>query len=193
MPIRHPPKPATCEFGFLRMRVSATMRGPIPTGFIRSLPISCRTPSNFLRRIARWRWRSSENSSNVRISVRDHGPGIAADFKRHIFERFAQADVDDARLRGGTGLGLSIVKEIVERLDGEVSFADVPGGGTVFHVDLPCWMMSQRCHRYGCASGRFKTDPSRIRLQNAGGQREQKSQAQARLSVRLLVWRPAVE
>jgi signal transduction histidine kinase len=75
----------------------------------------------------------------VRILVRDHGPGISADFKPHIFERFAQADATNARQKGGTGLGLSIVKQIVDRLHGEVGFADAPGGGTVFHVELPCW------------------------------------------------------
>ena len=75
----------------------------------------------------------------VRVSVLDHGPGIPVDFKPRVFERFAQADATNARPQGGTGLGLSIVKQIVERLDGEVTFADVPGGGTVFHVDLPCW------------------------------------------------------
>ena len=134
------------------------------------------------------------NSSNVRISVRDHGPGIAADFKRRVFERFAQADVDDARLRGGTGLGLSIVKEIVERLDGEVSFGDAPGGGTVFHVDLPCWVdAASGVIDSGCTSGCFKADASRVRLQNAGRPaRAEIAGTQARLSVRLLVWRPAV-
>ena len=76
---------------------------------------------------------------DVRISVRDHGPGIAAEFKPRIFERFAQADGTDARLRGGTGLGLSIVKQIVGRLGGKVGFDDAPGGGTVFYVDLPRW------------------------------------------------------
>jgi signal transduction histidine kinase len=75
----------------------------------------------------------------VRISVRDHGPGISADFKPRIFERFAQADATNARQKGGTGLGLSIVKQIVDRLSGEVSFTDAPGGGTIFHVELPCW------------------------------------------------------
>lgn len=76
---------------------------------------------------------------SVRISVRDHGPGIPAEFKPRVFERFAQADATNARPQGGTGLGLSIVKQIVDRLDGEVTFADAPGGGTVFRVDLPCW------------------------------------------------------
>jgi signal transduction histidine kinase len=75
----------------------------------------------------------------VRISVRDHGPGIPLAFKSRIFERFAQADATNTRQKGGTGLGLSIVKQIVERLGGEVGFADAPGGGTIFHVELPIW------------------------------------------------------
>jgi len=75
----------------------------------------------------------------VRLTVRDHGPGIPVDFKPLIFEKFAQADAGVARQKGGTGLGLSIVKQIVERLGGEVGFADAPGGGAIFHVQLPCW------------------------------------------------------
>jgi signal transduction histidine kinase len=81
-----------------------------------------------------------ENGTDVvRISVRDHGAGISADFKPHVFERFAQADATNARQNGGTGLGLSIVKQIVDRLGGEVGFADAPGGGAIFYVTLPCW------------------------------------------------------
>ena len=75
----------------------------------------------------------------VRLTVRDHGPGIPVDFKPLIFEKFAQADAGDARQKGGTGLGLSIVKQIVDRLGGEVGFADAAGGGTIFYVQLPCW------------------------------------------------------
>jgi PAS domain S-box-containing protein len=74
---------------------------------------------------------------NVCISVRDHGPGIPAEFKRHVFEQFAQADATDGRQNGGTGLGLSIVRQIVTRLGGRVAFDDAPGGGTVFYVELP--------------------------------------------------------
>lgn len=76
-------------------------------------------------------------NATIRISVRDHGPGIPDAFKDRIFERFAQVDATDVRLKGGAGLGLSIVKQIVERLDGEVDFEAAPGGGTVFHVLLP--------------------------------------------------------
>jgi PAS domain S-box-containing protein len=80
-----------------------------------------------------------KNADVVRISVRDHGSGIPADFKPYIFEKFAQADATSSRQKGGTGLGLSIVKQIAERLGGGVGFADAPGGGTIFHVELPAW------------------------------------------------------
>jgi len=74
-----------------------------------------------------------------RVSVRDHGSGIPEQFKPHIFEKFAQADATNARRKGGTGLGLSIVKQIVERLGGQVGFDDAPGGGAIFYVELPAW------------------------------------------------------
>jgi PAS domain S-box-containing protein len=77
-----------------------------------------------------------KRDAGVRISVRDHGPGIPAEFRPHMFEKFAQADATDARRKGGTGLGLSIVKQIVTRMGGTVGFADAPGGGTAFHVDM---------------------------------------------------------
>ena len=73
----------------------------------------------------------------LRLSVRDHGDGIPAEFKPRIFQKFAQADGTNTKKTGGTGLGLSIVKEIVTRLGGEVGFADAYGGGTIFYVDLP--------------------------------------------------------
>jgi signal transduction histidine kinase len=75
----------------------------------------------------------------VRVTVRDHGPGISVDFKSRIFERFAQADATNARRKGGTGLGLSIAKQIMDRLGGKIGFADASGGGTIFHVELPVW------------------------------------------------------
>jgi signal transduction histidine kinase len=77
----------------------------------------------------------------ARISVQNRGPGIPEAFRARVFEKFAQADSSDARTKGGTGLGLSIVKQIVTRLGGKVAFEDAPGGGTVFHVDLPRWKL----------------------------------------------------
>jgi PAS domain S-box-containing protein len=93
-----------------------------------------------------------------RVSVRDHGPGVPDEFKSHIFEKFAQADATNARQKSGTGLGLSIVKQIVEWQGGAVGFADAPGGGTTFHVDLPVWD--------GVAGGEIDPDaePGAIRI-----------------------------
>jgi len=83
-------------------------------------------------------------NETARITVRDHGHGVPDEFKPRIFEKFAQADATDARQKSGTGLGLSIVKQIVDRLDGEVGFHDAPGGGSIFYVDLPFWARAIR-------------------------------------------------
>jgi signal transduction histidine kinase/DNA-binding response OmpR family regulator len=77
------------------------------------------------------------DAETIKISVRDNGPGIPDNFKPRIFEKFVRADVSDIRQKGGTGLGLSIVKEIMARLGGKVGFNDAPGGGTIFHIELP--------------------------------------------------------
>jgi PAS domain S-box-containing protein len=74
---------------------------------------------------------------DLRFYVRDRGEGIPEDFRHRIFDKFAQADRGDARHKGGSGLGLSIVQQIMIRMDGDVGFDSPPGGGTIFHVDLP--------------------------------------------------------
>jgi signal transduction histidine kinase/DNA-binding response OmpR family regulator len=83
-------------------------------------------------------------SESAAISVRDHGHGISEEFKPRIFQKFAQADTTDTRPKSGTGLGLNIVKQIVDRLGGDVGFEDAPGGGTIFRVELPCWTHAVR-------------------------------------------------
>jgi PAS domain S-box-containing protein len=77
--------------------------------------------------------------TTTRITVRDHGTGIPEEYRDRVFEKFVQVDATDARQKGGTGLGLSIVKQIVLRLGGEVGVDPALGGGSIFHVELPCW------------------------------------------------------
>lgn len=74
-----------------------------------------------------------------RVAIRDHGAGIPMEFRRRIFQRFAQADSSDTREKGGTGLGLSITKAIVERHGGVIGYDTEIGVGTVFHFELPAW------------------------------------------------------
>jgi signal transduction histidine kinase len=74
------------------------------------------------------------------IFVRDRGPGIPAEFRSRIFEKFAQAEVGDARQKGGSGLGLNIVSKIVKMHSGIVGFKDAPEVGTIFYVEIPLWV-----------------------------------------------------
>src|SRR4029079_19534115 len=81
--------------------------------------------------------RISQDETYVQIQVRDTGPGIAADFLPHVFERFRQADGSTTRTHGGLGLGLAIVRHLVE-LHGGVITADnrSDGPGAIFSVKL---------------------------------------------------------
>jgi len=72
----------------------------------------------------------------LRITVADRGPGIPADFRDRIFQRFAQAD-NGVKSKSSSGLGLAISRQIVGEHGGELWFEDRAGGGTSFHVDLP--------------------------------------------------------
>ena len=78
-----------------------------------------------------------KNDKFVRVSVADHGPGIAEEFHQEIFQQFTQISNATTRLTPGTGLGLSIVKAISERMNAEVSVESTVGVGSIFHIDLP--------------------------------------------------------
>tara|TARA_B110000196_G_C21126742_1_gene656232 strand:- start:985 stop:2076 length:1092 start_codon:yes stop_codon:yes gene_type:complete len=73
----------------------------------------------------------------VHISVTDDGPGIAAEHRNRIFERFYRVDGGRSREVGGTGLGLSIVKHIAIAHGGRVEVDQAPTEGAVFSIILP--------------------------------------------------------
>jgi signal transduction histidine kinase len=72
----------------------------------------------------------------VRLIVDDDGPGIPAEDRERVFDRFARLDVSRARDGGGTGLGLSIVKLIAEAHGGAVWAERSPEGGARFVLEL---------------------------------------------------------
>ena len=78
-----------------------------------------------------------ETNDHVCVTVRDSGPGIAAEFLPRIFDRFSQADSSPTRSAGGLGVGLALVRELVERHGGEIRAANTPEGGAMFTIHLP--------------------------------------------------------
>jgi signal transduction histidine kinase len=74
---------------------------------------------------------ATQANGNVRLAVRDHGPGIRRDMLPRIFEPFVTTD--DAQ---GSGLGLAIARELAERMEGRLGVDSMPGR-TVFTFELP--------------------------------------------------------
>lgn len=69
------------------------------------------------------------------VEVCDRGPGIPAEDRAHVFDRFYRSPT--ARTKTGSGLGLSIVQQIVTMHGGSVELRDREGGGTVASLTLP--------------------------------------------------------
>jgi len=70
-------------------------------------------------------------------SVRDSGPGVAAEHIPRLTERFYRVDRSRSRETGGTGLGLAIVKHIAQRHGGELRIESTVGKGSRFALVLP--------------------------------------------------------
>ncbi|MDH5671323.1 MAG: ATP-binding protein [Myxococcales bacterium] len=67
-----------------------------------------------------------------RLSVRDSGPGVAAEMLDHLFEPFATTKP----VGQGTGLGLAVCHSLVEALGGTIEAANDPDAGARFDVTL---------------------------------------------------------
>lgn len=76
----------------------------------------------------------------LRLTVRDHGPGLPAGEEAKVFGKFYRAPGAPA---GGTGLGLSIARGFVQALGGDISGWNHPEGGAVFEILLKADFMEQ--------------------------------------------------
>ncbi|MBP5997255.1 MAG: sensor histidine kinase [Azonexus sp.] len=73
------------------------------------------------------------SDGQARLSVRDHGPGLAEEALAHLFEPFFTTKAAGV----GLGLGLTISAGIVRDFGGSLSGANHPGGGAVFTLQIP--------------------------------------------------------
>ena len=73
----------------------------------------------------------------VILSVTDNGPGIPADFRGRLFEKFTQSDGSSTRRSGGSGLGLSIARGLVEGMNGRILLDPETARGATFNIEIP--------------------------------------------------------
>jgi heavy metal sensor kinase len=92
------------------------------------------TPSGGTVRVTSWR-----RGSEVGVTVIDAGPGISAEDREHLFDRYYRADTMRAHNLGGSGLGLAISHEVALAHGGRLWVEDASGGGSSFFLALPGW------------------------------------------------------
>ena len=81
---------------------------------------------------------AERSGTDLVVSVKDNGIGIAAEHLPHVFDMFSQADRSLEKAQGGLGIGLTLVKRLVELHGGTVDArSDGPGRGSEFVVRLP--------------------------------------------------------
>jgi heavy metal sensor kinase len=78
-----------------------------------------------------------QRTGEVGVTVTDRGPGIPADARTHVFDRFYRADPARGREGSGSGLGLSICREVADAHGGRVWVESEEGKGSAFSLALP--------------------------------------------------------
>lgn len=77
--------------------------------------------------------RLRQEGDKVKISIRDHGPGIPEAELAHVKEKFYKGSSKNR----GTGIGLAVCDEIVSRHGGALTIANAPEGGCIATMTLP--------------------------------------------------------
>jgi len=83
--------------------------------------------------------RFAEQGNRVRVSVEDHGIGIAPEIRPRIFDRFFHLDKNGDQLYSGLGIGLSITRQVIQQHQGMLDVESEAGKGSKFTVSLLKW------------------------------------------------------
>lgn len=82
--------------------------------------------------------RVADRPGEIVVAVSDRGPGLTAEQRASVFERFYRIDPSRSRALGGAGIGLAIVRALAEAMRGRVwAESDGPGRGSTFFVAVP--------------------------------------------------------
>lgn len=79
----------------------------------------------------------SAAGDKVRFSIRDNGPGIAAEYQAHIFDKFYRIPTERRSVVKGYGIGLFYVKTMTEKHGGVITVESRAGEGSCFIITLP--------------------------------------------------------
>jgi signal transduction histidine kinase len=85
----------------------------------------------------------AEAGGRLRFVVEDDGPGIPAEHRERVFDRFHRTDPARDRASGGAGLGLAIVRAIAQAHGGTVEAGAAPGGGARLVMVLPGFVAAE--------------------------------------------------
>jgi protein-histidine pros-kinase len=79
----------------------------------------------------------TDTATDLRIEVRDHGPGIAPDELDKVLAPFYRIEGSRNRQHGGVGLGLSIAHDIARQHGGTLTLRNAGDGGLIATLSLP--------------------------------------------------------
>ena len=111
--------------------------------------------------------RADAGDSEITVSIRDNGIGIAPDMLGAVFRMFAQADASLERAQGGLGVGLTLARHLIELHHGSIEAkSQGVGHGSEFLVRLP------RAHgSFAPPVGAPHAPPARAQPMRAGARR----------------------
>ena len=77
------------------------------------------------------------NIDNITVTIRDHGPGVAAEQIDDLFKPFVRLSEARDRSSGGYGLGLAIAERAIRLHNGTIKARNCPDGGLSISIELP--------------------------------------------------------
>jgi anti-sigma regulatory factor (Ser/Thr protein kinase) len=76
-------------------------------------------------------------ATSLSVQVRDHGPGIAADRRKRLFQPFSKTDQEAAQSAPGIGLGLALCQRLARQLGGRLAYQTAHHSGAAFVLEIP--------------------------------------------------------
>ena len=122
--------------------IGMVLEAPVPVQALADRRAVCQVLVNLLSNAVKYNrpggmvWLRVSGGEQVRIEVRDTGPGLTDAQVRRLFKPFERLGVLDSQVKGH-GLGLAICKELVGAMGGSLTAQGVAGAGSTFVVQLP--------------------------------------------------------